>query len=97
MTNPSHFVTCFAAKIRGVIDAHPLLIMQAFLMCLRPSRFFWSLVERLSMTITEMLQRVSQYVIAEALVAGKREDHKSSCGAIPRATLGATKEEARLA
>ncbi|RWW41496.1 hypothetical protein BHE74_00053013 [Ensete ventricosum] len=37
----SHIVSCFAAEIMTVPDAHPSLIMQEFLMGLRPSRFFW--------------------------------------------------------
>ncbi|RRT33301.1 hypothetical protein B296_00043504 [Ensete ventricosum] len=65
-------------------DTHPTLAIQAFLMGLRPSRFFWSLIERPPSTVPEMLQRVSQYVTAESLVAGKREDHKKSRGDKPQ-------------
>ncbi|RRT85077.1 hypothetical protein B296_00003479 [Ensete ventricosum] len=63
--------------IRGVLDAHPSLIMQAFLTGLRLSKFFWSLVERPTTTVLDMLQRTNQYVTAKALVAGRRkESHK---------------------
>ncbi|RRT79829.1 hypothetical protein B296_00002524 [Ensete ventricosum] len=43
---------------------------------LRSSHCFWSLVERPPMAIPKMLQIANQYVVAEVLVAGKREDKK---------------------
>ncbi|XP_064963236.1 uncharacterized protein LOC135611524 [Musa acuminata AAA Group] len=46
------------------------------LMGLKPSRFFWSLIEKSPSIIPEMLQRTNQYIAAEALVAGKRMDGK---------------------
>ncbi|THU66607.1 hypothetical protein C4D60_Mb05t15940 [Musa balbisiana] len=72
----SQFVAHFATEIQGFPDAHPPLIMQAFLMGLKPSRFFLSLIEKPLVTIPEMLQRTNQYITAEALVARKRMDSK---------------------
>ncbi|RWW83400.1 hypothetical protein BHE74_00008094 [Ensete ventricosum] len=60
----------------GIPNAHPLLVIQAFLIGLRSSHFFWSLVEHPPMAVPKMLQIANQYVVAEVLVAGKREDKK---------------------
>ncbi|RWW55566.1 hypothetical protein BHE74_00037790 [Ensete ventricosum] len=79
----AQFVSGFSTEIRRIPDTHPTLAIQAFLMRLRPSRLSWSLIERPPSTVPEMLQRASQYVVAESLVAGKLEDHKKSRGDKP--------------
>ncbi|RRT84284.1 hypothetical protein B296_00000156 [Ensete ventricosum] len=80
----AQFVNRFSAEVRKMPDIHPTLAIQAFLMGLRPSWFFWSLIERPPSTVPEMLQRASQYVVVESLVVGKREDHKKSRGDKPQ-------------
>ncbi|RRT57080.1 hypothetical protein B296_00027580 [Ensete ventricosum] len=80
----AQFVGRFAAEVRRMPDTHPSLAIQAFLMGLRPSRFFWSLIERPPSIVPEMLQRANQYVATETLVAEKREDHKKSRGDKPQ-------------
>ncbi|RZR77287.1 hypothetical protein BHM03_00002302 [Ensete ventricosum] len=80
----AQFVGRFSAEVRRMPDTHPTLAIQAFLMGLRPSRFFWSLIERPPPTVPEMLQRASQYVVVETLVAGKQEDPKKSRGDKPQ-------------
>ncbi|RRT70025.1 hypothetical protein B296_00028430 [Ensete ventricosum] len=72
----NQYLACFTDKIRAIPDAHPSLVILAFMIGIRPSRLFWLLVERHPMTIPEMLQRVNQYIAAEILVAEKREDQK---------------------
>ncbi|RWW88214.1 hypothetical protein BHE74_00002909 [Ensete ventricosum] len=79
----AQFVSRFSVEIRRMPDTHPTLAIQAFLMRLQPSRFFWSLIYRPSSMVPEMLQRASQYVAIELLVAGKREDEKKSRGDKP--------------
>ncbi|RRT31343.1 hypothetical protein B296_00059047 [Ensete ventricosum] len=41
----SQFVGRFTSQVQGIPDLHPSLAIQAFLTGLRPSRFFWSLIE----------------------------------------------------
>ncbi|RRT51135.1 hypothetical protein B296_00033706 [Ensete ventricosum] len=74
-------------------DAHHSLVIQAFLVELQPYYFFWSLVEHLSVTVSEMLQRVNRYVVVEALVAGKREDQKQPRAESSRGLPPALKEK----
>ncbi|RWW49536.1 hypothetical protein BHE74_00044279 [Ensete ventricosum] len=70
----SQFMGQFTSQVQGIPYLHPSLAIQAFLTGLRSSRFFWSLIERPPTTLPEMLQWAHQYVAAETLVAGKREE-----------------------
>ncbi|RWW47137.1 hypothetical protein BHE74_00046897, partial [Ensete ventricosum] len=76
----SQFVRRFTSQVQGIPDLHPSLAIQVFLTGLKPSRFFWSLIERPPTTLPEMLQRAHQYVAAEALIAGKRDETKRPRG-----------------
>ncbi|RWV84609.1 hypothetical protein GW17_00053664, partial [Ensete ventricosum] len=83
----SQFVGRFTSQVQGIPDLHPSLAIQAFLTGLKPSRFFWSLIERPPTTLPEMLQRAHQYVATETLIAGKRDETKRSRGEQSRGHL----------
>ncbi|RRT32006.1 hypothetical protein B296_00050683 [Ensete ventricosum] len=70
------FMGRFTSQVQGIPDLHPSLAIQAFLMGLRLSRFFWSLIEQPPTTLPEMLQRAHQDMAAETLVTGKRDETK---------------------
>ncbi|RWW70056.1 hypothetical protein BHE74_00022295 [Ensete ventricosum] len=72
----SMYLTHFIKEIKAILDVHPSLVIQAFMIGIRPSRLFWSLMEQPPMIVPEMLQRANQYVIVDALMAEKREDQK---------------------
>ncbi|RRT32020.1 hypothetical protein B296_00048605 [Ensete ventricosum] len=83
----SQFVGRFTSQVQGIPDLHPSLAIQAFLTGLGPSRFFWLLIERPPMTLPEMLKRAHQYMAAETLIAGKRDETKRSRGEQSRGHL----------
>ncbi|RRT53721.1 hypothetical protein B296_00048571 [Ensete ventricosum] len=62
------YLAHFAEEIRAIPDAHPSLVIQAFMIGIRPSLLFWSLVERPPMTMPEMLQRANQYIWENGLL-----------------------------
>ncbi|RWW38624.1 hypothetical protein BHE74_00056126 [Ensete ventricosum] len=70
------YLTRFIDEVRAIPDAHPSLVIQAFMIGIKPYRIFWSLVERPPTTVLEMLQRANQYGTVETLVEEKREDQK---------------------
>ncbi|RWW85382.1 hypothetical protein BHE74_00005937 [Ensete ventricosum] len=70
------YLTRFVKEIRAIPDTHPSLIIQTFIIRIRPSRLFWLLVERTPTIVSKMLQRANQYVTTKTLVAEKCEDEK---------------------
>ncbi|RZS14749.1 hypothetical protein BHM03_00046479 [Ensete ventricosum] len=68
----------------ALYDTFDALMCRVFLMGLKPSRFFWSLIERPPMTVPEMLQRAHQYIAVEALVASKQDESKRPRAEQPR-------------
>ncbi|RZR96455.1 hypothetical protein BHM03_00025480 [Ensete ventricosum] len=87
-SNPTPFVVTAEAFLgltnQGIPDVHPSLAIQAFLVGLKPSRFFWSLIERPPTTVPEMLQRANQYIAAKTLEAGKQDESKHLRAEQPR-------------
>lgn len=71
------FNTQFTNEIRHVDNAHISFMIQSFIMGLRPSCLFWSLVERILVMIPEVLQRANQYITTNIIVLDKcGEPHK---------------------
>ncbi|RZR91702.1 hypothetical protein BHM03_00019875 [Ensete ventricosum] len=70
------YLTRFVKEIRAIPDTHPSLIIQTFIIRIRPSHLFWLLVERTPTIVSKMLQRANQYVTTKTLVAEKCEDEK---------------------
>ncbi|RRT45165.1 hypothetical protein B296_00055308, partial [Ensete ventricosum] len=62
---------------RGMDNVHSSFMIQSFMMGLRPSHLFWSLVERTPTMVCEILQKVNHYIIVDAMVSDKcGEPHK---------------------
>ncbi|RRT71386.1 hypothetical protein B296_00019681 [Ensete ventricosum] len=72
----AQFVNRFATETRAILDAHPSLVIQAFLMGIRLSKLLWSLVKKPSTTVLEMMQRAYHFIVAKTLIHGKREEQK---------------------
>ncbi|RRT54562.1 hypothetical protein B296_00038834 [Ensete ventricosum] len=72
----SQYLTRFIDKVRAIPDVHPSLVIQAFMIEIRSSRLFWSLMEQPPTIVPEILQRANEYIAAKILVAEKREDQK---------------------
>ncbi|RWW16253.1 hypothetical protein GW17_00019874 [Ensete ventricosum] len=70
------YLAHFTEEIRAIPNTHLSLVIQAFMIGIRPSRLFWSHVEQPPTTVPEMLQRANQYIAAEILVVEKHEDQK---------------------
>ncbi|RWW23056.1 hypothetical protein GW17_00012715 [Ensete ventricosum] len=84
----AQFVSRFPAETRAIPDAHPSLVIQAFVMGIHSSKLFWSLVEKPPTTVPEMMQRVNHFIAAETLIARKCKDRSapepSYLGDLPR-------------
>ncbi|RRT66358.1 hypothetical protein B296_00039429 [Ensete ventricosum] len=88
------YLTRFTKEIKAIPDPHPSLVIQAFMIEIRPSRLFWSLVERPPMIMPKMLQRA----IYHRRGFGGREVQRSEATVsriFSRLTARAPKEEDR--
>lgn len=63
------FVTRFMNEILGMDNVHPSLVIQSFMMGLKPSHLFWSLVERTSTKVPEIFQMTNQYIVVNIMVS----------------------------
>ncbi|RZR74260.1 hypothetical protein BHM03_00034418 [Ensete ventricosum] len=73
----AQFVSRFPAETRAIPDVHPSLVIQAFVMGIRSSKLFWSLVEKPPTTVPEMMQRVNHFIAVETLIARKCKDRSA--------------------
>ncbi|RWV77334.1 hypothetical protein GW17_00061854 [Ensete ventricosum] len=72
----AQFTSRFVVEIRAVPDARPSLVIQAFLMGLQPSKLLWSLAEKSSTMLLEMMQMANHYIAVETLMASKNKKQK---------------------
>ncbi|RZR72808.1 hypothetical protein BHM03_00017264 [Ensete ventricosum] len=77
-SDPTEHVAAFHAQMTlyDMLDTIMFRVIQAFIIGIRPSRLFWSLMERPPTIVPEILQRANQYVVVKTLVVEKREDQK---------------------
>ncbi|RRT67062.1 hypothetical protein B296_00030772 [Ensete ventricosum] len=67
----TQFINRFTTESWAIPDAHPSLVIQAFLMGIRSSKLFWSLVEKPPTTVLEIMQRANYFIAAVALIVEK--------------------------
>ncbi|RWW19734.1 hypothetical protein GW17_00016184 [Ensete ventricosum] len=72
----AQFINRFVTETRAIPDAHPSLVIQAFMMGIRLSKLLWSLVKKPSTTVPEMMQRTNHFIAAKTLIHRKREEQK---------------------
>ncbi|RWW75264.1 hypothetical protein BHE74_00016721 [Ensete ventricosum] len=72
----AQFINRFATESLAIPDAHPSLVIQAFLMGICMSKLFWSLVEKPRTIVPKMMQRANHFIVAETLIVGKCKEQK---------------------
>ncbi|RRT40719.1 hypothetical protein B296_00037302 [Ensete ventricosum] len=80
----SQFVGRFTSQVQGILDLHPSLAIQTFLTEPRPSRFFWSLIERPLQCYLRCYSGRTNTWQAETLVTSKRDESKRPRAEQPR-------------
>ncbi|RWW42601.1 hypothetical protein BHE74_00051837, partial [Ensete ventricosum] len=80
----AQFINRFTIETRAIPNVHPSLVIQAFLIGIRSSKLFWSLVKKSPTIILEMMQRANHFIAVETLIAGKHEQQKHPCTEKPR-------------
>ncbi|RWV85851.1 hypothetical protein GW17_00052318 [Ensete ventricosum] len=74
------YLTRFTDEIKAIPDAHPSLVIQPFMIRIRPSHLFWSLVECPPVTVPEILQRASHHTSHPLSEGTDRTAYRHHCG-----------------